>query len=226
MKKFLLALAFAPAGLWAQSISNIELQNLWDEYRFVKKNDIRNDVKNYNGTPYLNDTFEKGRIILTNGTSYTNLPLRYNIYQDVFEFEKEGQAYQIPKDRTFKEFLMGDTVFRFSPYFVGSTKVTGYLQVLADGPCSLFKKYRTILSEAKAPEAFKDAEPATFKAQANKFFISFAENDLPQEFGNYKEFLRLLPEHVAEMTKYLKSNKLKLRRETEIIQTVEYYNSL
>ena len=78
---------------------------------------------------------------------------------------------------------------------------------------------------AKKAEAFKNAVPATFIKKPPLYLISFNDQS-PQTFKNLKTLIKLLPNKQNEITKYIKDNNLKFKKETEIIQVLEFYNTL
>jgi len=224
MKKLILLLALTPILCYSQVGLPYEIHALWNDYHLEKIKDGQNAV-NYEGSPYLHDHFLKGQILLEDGQLIKNVPLRYNVFTDNFEIEKEGLAYNIPIERAFKKFTYSNDDFIYGNYTEGNSKKSGYLIPRFNLKCSLYKHHKVILLHAKKAEAFKKAEPAKFITKPPVFMITFNDHP-PKVFKNHKQFIKLLPNMQKEMTKYINANKLKLKEETEIIQALVYYNTL
>jgi len=57
------------------------------------------------------------------------------------------------------------------------------------------------------------------------YFIGVQEK-IPMKIKNDKDFIKLLPQHQDEISLYIKKNKLKFRKQEDLVKVVEYYNSL
>ena len=99
MKRFIFCFSLllaAAVNLNAQTLLN----GLMDEFRTKKLQDgtwTRYNLKlsDIQGTPFLDPEFTPGRIVASDGSIFTDIPLRYNGFSDDLEFQKGTDTYNI-----------------------------------------------------------------------------------------------------------------------------------
>jgi len=207
---------------YAQEV-NLEFQKFYDDFNHLKRFNDAPESK-YEGSPYFNDEFVPGKIILSDGQVYHNIPLRYNIYSDQFEFEKNKNALGIERGKQFPCFIIGDRTFRYSEFKFRNKTEEGYLEQIIEGEYSLYLKYTTTLREAVEEGAFQEAKKPSFFPQKPVFMIGYKTNrivevrssrDLDKEFQDLGESLN----------KFKGKNKLKLKSKEDYIELITYLNS-
>ena len=106
---------------------------------------LGNIYANVTGSPYLNDDWVLGSIVLTDAKAYGNVSLKYDeINDDVIFKGKDGVAMAADNVKQFKLAPYGDvkdsTLFRSGFPAVKSNTVKGFYEVLVDGKVKLLKK--------------------------------------------------------------------------------------
>lgn len=176
------------------------------------------------GSPYFSDEFIPGDVILPDSNAYRGIFLRFNIYANRMEFKnKSGQVLEILDPQKYDRFVTGKQAFRYVSYAEGNRTVNGYLQILADGPVTLYKKLRIDFQEEQKPGAYKDAEPPKFIPMAPEYYLS-VKGDQAEKVKNQKQTLELLKDQDPGLVAFVKREKLNLNREEELIKAVEYCN--
>jgi len=224
-------LAFS-TGIYSQQFSDshlmdFQLKNIEDFYSntTIKTNIEQNDkyLSNVKGSPYLVDEFKNGDIVTTSNTKYIGIPLRYNAYNNEFE-DPNKNAYNLEKS-TIKNLQIGDTQFIYKAYVINKN-IAGrsYFEVLLSGKADLLKQYHVRFEPEKAPAAYADPIPARFSPEKADYYILFGD-EAAQRIDNTKELLSCIPDKKEEIEKFIKSNKLRMSNEKDVIKIIEFYNS-
>ncbi len=209
----------------AQSFTNMSLSQFYSEYRTVKLRD-KNATSEIAGTPYENDDFVPGEIVTTNLQRYSGIPLRLNIYSNQMEFSNEnGDVYDIGAPETVEFIKIGEEKYIYSAYASGNKVLKGYFKVLAEGEVILLQKQNVMLKPAELPQGYKDAVPASFVKNKDEFFIRIPPAEARQ-FDNRKELMVLLPSFSADMEAFIKKNKTRFSKSSDLKEMIDYYNSL
>lgn len=210
----LLAFLLVQASAWAQAPKYLEDLN----GRPIKKY----RYENITGSPYLHEDWQEGRVILGNGNVYENVPLRYNLIEDLLLFRtREGQELGFVQPVQEFQFNGSTVVYRsgFAP--ADNHTAASFYEVVTDGEVKLLKKTHKAVREEKAYGT----------ATINKNILAYTnyyivlDNRLVKVKSG-KNLLQALPDHTAELEKYVKEHKLKLKDEAEMARLVAYYNTL
>lgn len=176
------------------------------------------------GSPYLSKEFMNGDIIIDN-FKFVGIPLRYNIYNDDIEFQKDDQILAIANPHEVRRIFIGDMAFIYSAYILSKEQTYGYFQLLSDGKAKVLKKYEISYQMPKAEQAYRPEEPAKFIPVPCKLYVTFG-NDPALKFTNAKKLMKLFGDKKSEVEKFLKTEKLNLKNEEDLVSLLTYYNSL
>jgi len=211
------------------SISNaqtvLSLSDFSREVGLIHQREAGQRAPDINGTPYLNDEFELGAVIVSDQLIYNGIPLRYNIFNDQIEFKSNKDlVLALDKAETYKEIQIEKKRFVYASATKGKLEVSGFFEILEEGQVCLLKKYDMALTAPQPPGGFKDAVPASYDLRPANYFLKIGDSNLG--FSNEKELTALLQDHQKELESYIKNNKLKVRKEEDLLQMIKYYNSL
>jgi len=182
------------------------------------------DVK---GNPYLFENWTEGTVRLTNGKSYTSVQLKYNLLRDELFFKdiKTDQllAFVIPV----VEFKLNDNeknsiLYRNGYKAIDNNTEKSYYQVLFDGGTQLLKRTSKKVNEEKP---FSSASTIKSFEVLNFYYIS-NNNALIKIRKDKKSILTALANQGSALEKYLQEKSLNLKNEEDLIQFIQYYNSL
>ncbi len=228
MKKVFLNLLFLVVGLHvfsqvrtAYDFENFAPYGVVNSFADLNKELTYDDVQ---GSPYLDREFVPGLIILPNGSSFKDVPLRYNIYTDNMEFNTQKRGVmEIVEPSRYEWFKIGENDFKYLMYAVGNRTENGFFQVLADGDAMLLKKHRVSFRAAEPVKAFKDPVPPQFVLMSPDMYLSV--NGQPAEkAANAKKTMELLEQVKPGISSWVKSEKLKLNKEEDLLKAVQYCN--
>jgi hypothetical protein len=178
----------------------------------------------FEGDPFLSPAFKPGEVIDNDGYKYVNIPLRYNIYNNNFEFLKDEIPYALPAKEFAATILLDNKLFRYSDYLYKGEK-SGYLEVISEGRYTLYRLHRVTFEEPKAELAYQDASPGMFRKLSPEYLLSGNE-DIPRHFSNKKQFLELYPNKSEEIRSFLRSKKIKFTKESDLILLTEFINGI
>lgn len=174
------------------------------------------------GTPFFNNEFVDGNVVLTNGDKFKNVPIKYSSYGDELFFKN-------PKDGTLLSFvvpvksfeLLGQTYVNGLPAIDNFTKKSYYVLV-ADYKVKLFvKNYKTILvnkpyNSASIEKKFED----------NKAYYIFKDDKMMRFRPSKKDLLATFYDKSAEIDAFLKKEKLDFKNDIDLAKVFQYYSSL
>jgi hypothetical protein len=221
----ILLLTFLPSILSAQTIE----KGLMDEFRFNKLLDYTNSnsaiYANIQGTPYLEEDFVKGTVLTTDSILYSDVPLRYNRFDDELEFQKYDKTYVIDPKSILKRAEFGGIVLTCAEYMIKEKSANGFFQVITEGRAVLYIKHSIKFVKKEAEKAFVGAKPARFDYPDETYYISVDGNPAIKVTGN-KNFCQLFSGKESEIETYCKKEKISNKNLNDLKRAVEYYNSL
>lgn len=224
MKRTKILLLFVCISLSGFSqILDVNFQKFYDDFEQLQKFYSTSDSQ-YEGSPYLKDEFYKGTIILANGQEYKDILLRYNIYNDMFEFQKGKEALAIDKDKQFSCFILGIYTFKYFEFEYKNKIESGYLEQLIEGDFSLYLKHQVILKDGSDSGAYQEATKPTFYPQKPSFMLGSGPDKIV-EIKNSKDLINKFKELEERINNYTGKKKLKLKSRNDYIELVNYLNS-
>jgi hypothetical protein len=178
------------------------------------------------GSPYLNDDFFPGSIYTTQKQHFTDIPLRYNIYNDDLEFKTPaGQVQALATPEIVEKAVFGSTELVYSPYLLGDKTKKGFFVVLKEGKASLYLKPGVLFREGTAPGAYKDPEPPKFVKKSDDYYIRF-ETGNAILIGNKKDLIATFPDNQDKIESFISKHKIKTNKPDDLKELIHYYNSL
>jgi len=177
-----------------------------------------------NGTPYMDETYVTGVVYFANRSQ--TAPIRYNVFQDLVEYQQNGKALVLDPNATIKKVHFGTAVLIPQKYESNGKPKFGYFAVLDSGKVTLLAKKKVIFLAAKKGGALDGSDqPAEYKRSADTFYYKIGNGEV-QEVESIKSMIASFPDKQEELSQFAKKEKISPRKEKELIQFVQYYNSL
>ncbi len=194
----------------------------------LKSTETKVDVSKALGTPFEDENFSKGQLYDKEeliGAFY----LRYNAYDDQIELKKtqlkEEPIQGLVKNSTFRAIYKNtDLSYRAFTDAKGNI-ATGYLQSLVIGDIyKLFKRRKAIFIPATVPVNPQTRPTPSRFTQFESFFMSLNGIDQIVEVPSHtSKFMAMFPKEIqAELKKYMKANKIRLKQESDLINLFTY----
>ncbi len=220
---FLILFTLSPLSLLSQVYyENANIYNLIRQKEIEKLN-LNDRYSSIVGTPYDCDEFQEGYFITRSNRKYSDIKLRFNIYNSIIEVKNDSGIYALTIPELFNFFVIGDKKYKYSPYTVNKKVHKGYFYVIAEGDkAQLFHKERVIYKKPTQPGAYKVAEPAKFKRTKGEYYIKVGTREA-QIVGGKKDLVAILSRDVED---FIKKNKIKAWKKSDLIELIEHYNSM
>ncbi|MGR7812448.1 hypothetical protein [Lacinutrix undariae] len=223
---FALALSF-------YSLSHAQLvgdNNTFDGYNGLIRTTARVTNANVEGTPYATDEFVVAKISISETEIFK---VKYNALLDEFEVQKDnGELYALNKngrkDITIT-LLKEKKTYQIFSYIEDNTLQNGFFMHLTNPDAKvnlLLKKNKKFIDQTFATSSYDKDRPAHYKNLNDKFFIKLDDGNAIEVPRKKKDFLKLFPEKKGQIEKFMKTEKLKLKKELDLTKIVNYINMI
>jgi hypothetical protein len=182
------------------------------------------------GSPYLIEKFTPATI---SAIPNKIVKARYNAYDDEIEIridEDNIQNFNKNIKNVVITFLMDDTTFTSLKYINADNGIqTGYFLTVNDNNTQVklyLKKEIRYVKAKPAITGYDVDKPAEFKRKNDTYFVSI-NGDYARELPKKKkEIAQMFPDNSKEILNYIKKNKIKTSKESDLINLVNYINSI
>jgi hypothetical protein len=180
----------------------------------------------YEGSPFLfNDKWTAGNVTILQGT-YKSLELKLDVYNDVLFFKRNDEPYEF-QDEVVSFVLMpkiadSTTWMYFKRGLSGvGLKPQQYVQVLAEGPVSLYRSDIRSLSDVNQINRgiIKTFTPSV------RYFVS-RNGTLQLLKPTKKEILEVLNDKAAKVEAFINEQKVSFKKDADLGRVFKYYNTL
>lgn len=188
------------------------------------------DLRNINGSPYDQNYFQPGNIYSNNELTVSNVPMRYNIFADEIEIntskDPNHQNVNVLSKSPDIFAKIGPDIYVYVENLADKDQ-SGYFNVLFEGEhFDLYKKSKVTYVEKRFAETtYQRDQPARFDRTDSYFLVSSSGTfyELP---GNRRRFSAVFTDHSNEIESHIRSNRLDIRNENDLIKIVTFFNEL
>ncbi|WP_337042970.1 hypothetical protein [Emticicia sp. 17c] len=178
------------------------------------------------GSPYLFETWNKGDVVLSDGTTYKELDLKYNQVDGIVFFKgKNGEdlGFTLPV-KSFKLYPNNALMsFVLAPEIKDGSS-DPYFELLSDGKKVKFlKKVSKAVRESKS---YGSASATKIFAENLNYYLLKADGTPLKVKKDKKGILGALSDKSAELEQYIKDNKTNFKEDASVAALVDYYNTL
>jgi len=199
--------------------------NLSDHLLMNNKEAIRRmDVEDVDGSRYENDSFKLSMVVTQKDTFY-DVPMKYNIFDDLVEFKDKGVVYLLDPLMIVKKIHIDKLELVVDLYEVDGQTKTGFFIPLDDGKVKLLSKKVIKFQQMQPAKALQAANtPAKFIKSPDEFYLRIGNNPAVQ-INKVKKAIEMFPDHQKSLLSYADRRKISVKRD-ELIALWAYYNSL
>jgi hypothetical protein len=181
------------------------------------------------GSPYLTDSWQMGTVRLSNGKTHNNVELKYDqVAEDLIFKGSSGQLFRFAEPVSeFRIQTAGSTgtaglLFRTGYKPADDATVKTFYQVLSDGETPLLKR-----SFKKVIENKPYGSATTVKIFQDVNFYYLVKDGQPLKLKRDKKaILTALGDYTAELEKFISTNNLTLKSDSNLVMLITFYNSL
>ena len=183
---------------------------------------------NLSGDPYLFKNFKKGKLVVYSGTKY-DVNIRYDIFANAMHLENKGEVFAIIHPEKVMMLETDSLNFIFSKIIQSpdekATNDGSYFILKADGKCRMLIKKNIRIQDSEPPILIEEAKPPKFVVTNDTYYLKLKDAGAVR-VKNDKDLFSVLGEQEAALTKFIRSNKLKIKNVEDLAKIVTYYNSL
>lgn len=224
---FLLVLSLCISlNIMAQNITNE--QRATAEFLSSKTTPVFKGYKNTMGSIYANKEFQTGSVYKDGTLVASNVALRYNVQAEEIEMKANTNTTVANVIKTSENIsvriLNDDFVYLISP---DKNQKAGYFMVIAEGgKLTVYKKIIKDFIEGKeSANSYSRDVPDTFKEKEQLYIVSAAGSLTKLPKGKTKRE-KLLVSQQKQMSSYIQTNNLNLRKEKDFNKALDYFNAL
>ena len=179
------------------------------------------------GTPYVNKMFADVNVAQLDLIA----KMRYNVYEDEFEFiTPKNDTLILDKKETFAnlEFIDTGTKYFLTNYTNEDNRIVlGYLiDLYQKGNFGLFKKNNILIQEEKVAKTTLEANmPAKYYNASSTYFLKNDKNFIKFPESK-KQLLKIFPNKKEMIEKFLKDNKIDFDITEEKIKIIDFLTTL
>jgi hypothetical protein len=174
------------------------------------------------GTVYFSEELSNGTIY-TRNRIFSNLPMRYNIFDDNIEFQEKDTVLALLPDPFILKVEYGERTFVVD-YLLKEKGKAGFFHRLDSGKLTLMAKMAVTFLRAVEEKAMQPAKPAQFKRLEDVYYYKIGNGPVTR-IQSVKKLIESLPDHNDEMQDYVRTEKISLKDGAELTKLVKYYNS-
>lgn len=211
------AISQTPINLTSSDINNLLLKELEND----ALNNNKNELINVDGSIFLFDDFRKAEVITTTGT-FNAIKVRYNIREDVFQFQMGEQILLLDPTAIVKRIIVDNHVFVVKVFTFQSREVKGFVEQLAAGKYSLYAKKNLTFRPAKPPRALESQPtPASYTRPSDTHYLELPNGKI-EKVKNGKDIVFLAQQ--PKLENLVKSKKLSMKKVEDLVKIVDLLN--
>lgn len=178
------------------------------------------------GSPYAHPEFQYGYALFNTGDTI-NAYFRYDMYADQMEFLDDAVVKYITNIHKITQIKVGPDVYQYTAFSDAGVTDKTFLITEIVGPCTLYKQKDVSYQEASPGRTgYDDPIPAEFKSKKDSWWASSDGQPARKINSNKQLIFDLFGDHTDAMQKYMKSEKLKIKKPDDLRKIVSYYNEL
>lgn len=184
------------------------------------------------GDSFLNNSFSEVTFLMFEGEKIIGgYRAKYDILRDDFYLLHQN-VVRVLNGASVRNFLIVDSLNRAKSFFINGSllkdesgaPLTGFYEVVVDGPSALLKKTNAVVKAADFHPALNVGSKDHRVIKTTSFFYSI--NDVVSKIPSSKNIAKAFPQQSEAMAKFIKVNDLGLKEERDLKKLFEYYTSL
>ena len=207
------AIVSSPESMTSRSLNDDAYTTSGVEYKF--------DFGTETGM-YLDEKWQPGEIVLTDGTVINDRLLRYNIYSRQMEFVDKNDTMAIANTIDVKELKIGDRKFIMESFVFDNEPVNDWVEVLVEGDYTLLLYRRIVYRYVESLTETNTENDRFFMTE--KYYVRENNGEIKELPNTKRQVVKCLSEKNPGIDKFIRRNKIKLSKEADVIKLMEYCN--
>lgn len=185
---------------------------------------VSSNSPDIDGSPYLHDEFQDGEVFYDGKYKFSNLQLRYNLYNDEIEYKEKNVVMAIVGQEKIDKVIINDEVFVYIQK--GTLKgLSGLVKMWNEEMPSVITKMKVEFMKKEAAKPYVEPKPDRFERGHNKHYILKNETEI-EKISSVKKLIKFLGKHSDELTVYSKKERISTGDASELAKLLDYYHTL
>jgi hypothetical protein len=176
-----------------------------------------------NSACYLEPGWATGKVLLKDNSILENIMLRYDIYDQQFQFIRENDTLAFANPEEVKSFILDGRTFIYREYQFEGVNGKCYFEVLSDGNCQLLVR-RTVKYHV-SPETKPNLKEDIYIRECTYYISKNGKTAKPIKACR-KGVLCAFSDKEDQVKQFMNDNNMKMTTCDQLKEVVEYYNSL
>jgi hypothetical protein len=179
---------------------------------------------NISGSQYLNENFENSDIFYDREFKISQVPVRYNIYNDQFEFKNNNTILNFANPEKIDRIVTETEIFIYVRKNKNN-KVQGFAKVWNEQYPSVLTKMKVEFFNKEKPQAFAEEKPDRFERAMDRHYLIKSKDEI-EIIKSVKKLIISLEKHSSELSDFAKKEKISSGDPDELAKLLDYYNGL
>lgn len=164
---------------------------------------------------YLKDSWTNGNIITEKDRIISNFAFKYDIKNDRIEMRSIVDPTQ------FKVITIGNQFFIYTKFDKDEYQRTGYMQMVLNGYAKLLIRKEIKKTPGKGGAYGYEASQAII----SQYYIKVGDSPA-KYYSKDIDLFSIIGDKHDELTIFIKENRLKLKKKSDLLEVLNYYNNL
>ncbi|WP_281614306.1 hypothetical protein [Flammeovirga sp. SubArs3] len=213
----------------AQVTSNTNLYDLVDPDHLNTDLLYQNSAANFKGSPFYTDEWSTGFVTILGGEHYDDILIKYDAYKDEVLVRKSEDNVIIVDKKQINRFGWTDNdneIISFEKKLLNNKPT--YLEIIFKGETFNVYRYRVKKFHKKDEQnsnSYSEDIKDEYKWTSTKLYYDNG-NSLTEISTKGKNFYSVFGDKKAEMQKFAKSNKLKVKDKKDLEEIFAHYSTI
>ncbi len=218
-----LVLCAFPCTLLAQEMTTTAgqefMDNLTSQNYFQTEMVFDDSFKGTQGSPYFNNDWQSGTFVLDDGRNIKGEML-YDMVEDQLIIKRgKRTGFKLVK-RQIRSFNINQL------QFVNNGESLGFLQVMSEGPVTLYAKRGKRIREADKESVYSTNQDYHQYLDQNRYYLELQDGSLIKCPASVGGVIKLFPNHKLAIKKFARSEQLFLREERDLRKLIQHCQHL
>jgi len=177
------------------------------------------------GNPYLDLDFKNGYIVVDDSIKITQVPLRYNIFEQRMELLRDSAVYAFNYPNRIDTVHMGNKDFIYMLYSQHGVPYYGYFEVLCKSSVTLLKRYTCRLQQGYFNIQMNAGDRSYQFLKFQHYYITTDHALANQLRTGMKSLAGCLSVPVQDLRSFVKANKLRMKHEEDMVKLFQHFGS-
>ncbi len=180
----------------------------------------------YDGSMYMKARYKESSVINEKAGTY-DAKLKYNIYTDALEYTQGSNLFEVVKSPTIHARIDGD-YFYYCDFKTprGLGREGYYILVELNDKYRIYKRLTLKIKDPERTAQVNSGLPEPGELRMITTYYVEEEGIIVELPMNKKEMLAVFSDKKTELSEYLKKEKIRLKKEEDLIRFVARYNAL